>query len=129
MAPHPTILMDHVAVTWPAVPEAVSGAAKRTAISPAAEPAAKSLCLTAPPPQESALFYWRCFAEERSRAYNHTFGSGLAGPDFSDIRRQAGEAAVQGPPPGEGPSREASKQRRDRSRSVIGTRFVTTGQA
>ena len=115
MAPHPTILMEHVTVTWPGVPEAVSGTAKRASLSPAGESAAKRVCLAAPPPQESALFYWRCFAEERSRAYNHTFGSGLAGPDFSDIRRQAGEAAVSGPPPGDEPRQEPSgKQRRDR---------------
>ncbi|XP_043202137.1 homeobox protein Mohawk-like [Amphibalanus amphitrite] len=112
--------MEHVTVTWPGVPEAAPGPAKRPCLSPAGEAAAKRVCLGAPPPQESALFYWRCFAEERSRAYNHTFGSGMVGPDFSDIRRQAGEAAVSGPPPGEEVRREPSKQRRDRSRHGSG---------
>ncbi|XP_037068703.1 homeobox protein Mohawk-like [Pollicipes pollicipes] len=109
MAPRPA-LMDHVTVTWPGVPEPVSGVATKRPASPEVDGLAKRARLVAPPPQESALFYWRCFAEERSRAYNHTFGSGLAGPDFSDIRRQAG---------GE-PRREPAKQRRDRSRQNSG---------
>lgn len=117
MAPRPT-LMDHVTSTWPGVPEPTQNGALKRAASPLAESEAKRIRLGAPPhvPQESALIYWRCFAEERSRAYNHTFGSGLAGPDFSDIRRQAVETGTNGGPVLAAAPQQPSKQRKDRNR-------------